>query len=215
MRRLGWALGLTLAAGACTPAVPERLREYAEDGIHLYHQGAYPQARQSFEAALALAPNDVNLMFNVAQCHDQLGQHEPAEKLYRDCLARAPDHAECRHALNVLLYARGRRPDVVANVDDWFRRSPKQAGPYAELGWLHQKDGDLLKARTAFQEALAIDPRNNVALVELARHYEGLGLPDRAVVLYERALQANPNQPAVKQRLSLLRSRGATRPRPD
>jgi tetratricopeptide (TPR) repeat protein len=215
MRRFVWVAGLALAAGACTPMVPERVRLYAEDGVHLYHKGSYAEARDSFQAALALMPADPNLIFNVGQCHDQLGQFDRAEALYRDCLGRSPEHAECRHALTALLQKRGKHADALANVEDWFRRAPQKAGPYAEHGWLLQQDGDRGAAQRRFQQALAIDPHNNLALIELARHYEATDHRGRALVLYERALQANPNQPAVAHQVALLRAKGATRPRPD
>ncbi len=215
MRRFAWVVGLAWAVGACTPMVPERVRLYAEDGVHLYHRGSYAEARDSFQAALTLLPTDANLIFNVGQCNDQLGQFDRAEALYRDCLARAPEHAECRHALTVLLHKRGKRADALANIDDWFRRAPNKPGPYAEHGWLLQQDGDRGAAQRRFQEALAIDPRNNLALIELARHYEATDRPNRALVLYERAVEFNPNQPAVAQQIALLRAKGATRPKPD
>jgi Tfp pilus assembly protein PilF len=215
MGRCAWFAGLALAVGACAPATQERVREYAQDGVHLYHRGAYADARDSFQAALALQPDDPDLTFNLAQCYDRLGQAERAERLYLQCLQRAPDHAECRHALTVLLVRGGKREQAERHVADWYRRSPNLAGPYAEHGWLLMEDGDLDRARTQWQKAILIDPRNNLALIELARYYERIDRPSYAVALYERALEGNPNQPDVARRLRELRASGAGRPRPD
>jgi Tfp pilus assembly protein PilF len=100
-------------------------------------------------------------------------------------------------------------------VDDWLAREQKLAAPYAEDGWLRARSGDLVNARGRFQQALERDPNNTFALTELARLYETLHRPDRAVVLYEHSLTVNPHQPDVFQRLSLLRSQNAGRPHPD
>jgi len=100
-------------------------------------------------------------------------------------------------------------------VDDWLAREPKLAAPYAEDGWLRAQSGDLLNARGRFQQALLLDANNTVALNELARLYEAMHRPDRARVLYERSLEADPHQPDVFQHVSLLRSQGAGLPHPD
>ena len=66
-------------------------------------RGEYMQARETFKAALALEPEDPSLRFNLGQCYDRLGDQDRAEKAYRECLQRAADHVESRHALCVLL----------------------------------------------------------------------------------------------------------------
>ena len=118
--RAGWVAGLAvLAAGCAAPGgVTERVRDYNEDGVHLYQQGSYAGARDTFRAALALQPGDPNLLYNLAQCHDRLGQAAQAEQLYQDCLRSAPNHPECRHALTLLLVNSGRRGEAARMVDD-------------------------------------------------------------------------------------------------
>jgi hypothetical protein len=44
---------------------------------------------------------------------------------------------------------------------------------------------------------------------------EALRRPERALVLYERALEVNPHQPEVTQRLMRLQSQGVQRPKPE
>src|SRR5438132_1346568 len=92
---------------------------------------------------------------------------------------------------------------------------------YNEDGVFLYKQGDFLAGRQSFdaaqarlRQALELDPHNVRALVELGLVFEDLAMPDRAVVLYERALQQDPHQPEVAQRLNQLRAKGAGRPRP-
>src|SRR5437879_7063187 len=116
MRRGVWWAGLSLFLGACAPMDHERLRDYNEIGVECYQRGEYADARDSFEVALRFAPEDVGLLFDLAQCHDQLGNRGKAEELYKQCLERSSNHPECRHALAVLLVRQHREDDAAKMI---------------------------------------------------------------------------------------------------
>jgi tetratricopeptide (TPR) repeat protein len=109
----------------------------------------------------------------------------------------------------------GRQDEAVKMVEDWLAREPNLAAPYAVDGWLWHQVGDLPRAQARLQQALQIDPHDMHALIELALVYEALHRPERALVLYERALSQNPHLPQVAERLDRLKAQGVKRPRPD
>lgn len=215
MRRVVCIAFLALGVTACGVNRQERVREYAEDGLHLYQHGDYRHARETFEAALTLAPGDVTLEYDLAQCWDRLNRADKAESLYRDCIQRAPNNADCRHALNVLLVRQGRRDEAVRMTQDWMASAPNLSGPFVEDAYLWHEYGDLRAALSRTQFALKCDSHDYRALVEMGRIYEDLHYPDRSVSLYEQALQYNPYQPDVEQRLAQLRSQGVGCPKPN
>ena len=71
-------------------------------------------------------------------------------------------------------------------AEDWLRAQPARAGPYALDGWLRAEAGDLVSARSRYQQALSRDPVDVHALVGLGRVYEKLNRPERALVLVLR-----------------------------
>jgi Flp pilus assembly protein TadD len=208
------AVYLMCLAG-CAPMGQERLHDYNEDGLYLFQRGDYNEARESFQAALALRPEDAGLMYNLGECYDRLGDDKKAEQYYNECLARAPNHPACRHALACVLVRGGRGGEATDMVHDWLAREPKLAAAYAEDGWLWHQAGDLPRAQARLHQALELNPHDERTLVELALVYEAMQRPDRAVVLYERVLERNPNQVEVARRLNQLQAKGAGRPRPD
>ena len=193
----------------------QRLRDYNDDGVHLFERGAYKDAAESFQAALALKPADANLLYNLGQCQDRLGQADAAEKTYRECLHQAPGHADCLHALDGLLVRLQRRPEANQLVDDWLRRDPKSAAAYAEYGWLCAQDKDYSKALSACQHAYELDSRDVHALNELGKLFESLNRNDRALEMYERSLEYQPNQRDVGLCVSRLKAQGTGLPHPD
>ena len=96
-----------------------------------------------------------------------------------------------------------------------MRASPKLPGPYIEDGWLYMQDRDLDTAWSRYQQAYTVDPRNPRLLAEMAAIHELRDRADRAFVLYERSLESDPDQPAIKAKLKELQAKGVSRPHPD
>ena len=216
MKSAFWILATLLAGSVgCISESLQKVRFYNEDGLHLFQQGDYTSARDNFLAAIALTPEDAALYYNVGECYDRLGDNARAERYYNDCLSRDINHAECRHALASLLVREGHRDDAVRMVQAWLAREPKRAAAYAEDGWLWYQAGDLPRAQGRLEQALELDPHDTHTLIELARVYEAMKRPDRAVALYERVLERNPKQVEVTERLKALRSQGTGQPQPD
>src|SRR5438309_9982421 len=168
MRWVSWLLALALGLGGCESASQERLRDYNEDGVYLFQRGNYAGARESFQAALALKPNDPAFLYNAGECSDRLGDTTAAERYYSQCLLYAPNQADCRHALASLLVRLGRTADAAHMIEIWLAREPRLAAAYAEDGWWLHQAGDLPRARARLQQALELDPHEPRALVELA-----------------------------------------------
>lgn len=207
-------LALLVVAG-CDNTKQARIQAYNEDGRELFQKGAYRDARDSFQAALALKPDDAGLLFNRGECFDRLGMVAKAEEDYRACLKAEPNNVSCRHALTALL-VRGKREAEAQNfVADWIVKEPKLAAAYAEDGYLLRMHGDLPKARDRIQQALDLDPHDERALTEMALTYEALNRNDRALVLYEKILERKPNETEVVNRVNFLLAKGAKHPHPE
>lgn len=214
MRRFRWT-ALVLLVGGCAPLATERVRSWNADGLYLFRKRDYLHARDSFQAALEVAPEDVSIRFNLAQSWERLGKLPEAEKAYQGCLQRDPNNSDCRHALCVLLIRQGRRDDAAKMVEEWLAREPARGDAYALDGWLWHQAGDLPRAQSRLQQALQFEPNNPRALTELALVYESLAHPERALALYERSLDIQPDQSEVVDRVNRLKARGVSYPKPE
>jgi tetratricopeptide (TPR) repeat protein len=206
---------IALLIAGCTPIAQERLTELQQDAMLLYDKGNYTAARESFQTAFALQPTKTVLLYNIGQCSERLGDLEEAEKSYRECLTRLPNHVPSRHALLALLVRRGQVEETRRLVKMWLAQEPNSAAARSAEGWLLHQDGDVVRARARLQEALQINPRDQMALTELGVIYEKMGRPDRAVALYERALEQDAGQLEIARRVKYLKSQGVRGPRPD
>jgi Tfp pilus assembly protein PilF len=201
---------LPLFLVGCLHVERDQRTEYNEDGVFLYKNGSYNEARQMFQAALALKPGDPNILFNIGQCYEHLHQPELAERAFQECLTSDPDHLECRHAMAVLLWETHRPKDCQKLIENYLAKHPQLAAANVEMGWYYRQIGDVERAMSWYQRAYSFDSANIRVLVELAQFYEGLNESERALVLYERALEIDPNQPDVKLQLAATRLRFLT-----
>jgi len=214
LRSLILCCACLLHAAGCETVEQERLKQLHTDAMHRFNQGDYAGARESFEGALIIQPEDANLLYNIGHCFDRQGDAVQAEKWYRQCLEKSANHAECRHALIVLLNCQKRRPEAEKLIQDWLAEAPTLPGPYTADGWLLRQDKAYPQAQARLQQALNLDPHYVRALVELGILYEDMNLPERSLVLYERALIRNPNQPEIVARLHSLQQNNVGRPKP-
>ena len=215
MGRGVWMLGLAAVLAGCAPVLNERVRDYNDDGVLLYQQGQFGHARETFQDALKMTPDDANLYFNLGACYARLGQAEQAEQAFNECLRLAGNHVECRHALAVLLYDQGRRPEAVRMVTAWEKQAPTLAAPYVEDGYLWHRYGNLPQAVVLLEQALNYDSADCRALVELGSVYEDMKLPDLSLRCYELALQIKPGLTDVAERVKKLQDDKVGRPRKD
>ncbi len=193
----------------------DRVRHFNEDGIFLFQKGDYFHAKESFALALEEKPNDPSLLFNLGQCYDRMGINDQAEKCYRLCLDQEANHAETRQSLAKLLYRQGRNQEADETNQGWLVSQPDLADAYVQDAWRLQQEGDLPKAQARLQQALAKDPHNVRALMQLGILNEIQERPDRARALYEKALLVDPQRTDLKQRVHWLMSRGVELPLPD
>jgi Flp pilus assembly protein TadD len=215
MRQRSMILVMFCVWAGCESPTQERVQNYNQDGVQLFQTGYYCEALESFQAAQNLAPDDAGLYYNIGECYDRLGKTARAEQNYTECIQRAANHAECRHALACLLVKTGRRAEAEHMVQSWLEREPQRAAAYAEDGALALQAGDLPRAQARLQQALALDPHDTRALIELGRAYEAMHRPERAAELYERALKRDPADTEIAKRLDLLRSQGSGQPQPE
>lgn len=199
----------------CDTTVQDRIQVFNREGTILYRQGEYQSARENFEQASELKPEDPNLLYNIGQCYEHQGDWPKAESFYRKCLDKEPEHEDVRFALAQVLDRTGRRDEAAKLANDWLTSHPSKAAPYALDGWRLRQDRAFPQAQGRLMQALAIDPHCSRAQVELGILYEQLGQPERALILYQRALDHNPRQPDVIDRLNELKAKNVGRPLPE
>lgn len=127
-----------------------------------------------------------------------------AAAAYRTGLALAPA-PDLVIKLHTALGLGGKAADADRVAADWLKASPKDAAVPLYLGDRAITSGKLPDAARHYERVIELQPKNALALNNLAWIAGKLGRPD-AVSLAERANEAVPNQPAFMDTLAMLLS---------
>ncbi|HRQ41240.1 MAG TPA: tetratricopeptide repeat protein [Chloroflexota bacterium] len=149
---------------------------YFRRGTELLHEGKAAQAAPLLQKAYDLEPEHVDTAVNLSGAYILTNKFRQAVPILEALAARRPDD-----------------PAIWTNLGAAYLGNPVLAA-----------DEDQLRAITAFQQALALDPgaphvAYNIGLVYRDRHEN-----EQAITWFQRALQANPHDRDAQRLLNQL-----------
>ena len=147
--------------------------------------------------------------FESVLSHHQAGRLAEAEMLYRQVLAREPDHAGALHLLGVLA-AQVRQFDVAVDlIGHAIRVRPDSAEAHYNLGTSLQGAGRFAEAIAAHRQAIRLKPDLLQAYNNLANALRETGQLDEAIEVFHQAIRLKPDFAEALNNLgSALKSAG-------
>jgi Flp pilus assembly protein TadD/SAM-dependent methyltransferase len=136
------------------------------------------------------------LLFEASD-HMQAGRLQRAEAIYRDILARAPDHPVATHFLGVCLVQSGRATEGLAALAQSIGALGGEARFRHNYALMLAQAGDPAGAERELEAAIVIEPRNVTSHNYLGAVRQQLGRLDGAKAAYEAALALAPDDPFV------------------
>ncbi len=135
-----------------------------------------------------------------------------AEQLFGEAIELKQDYAPAHFFMAVVLDREGRLKEAITKMESVVRFNPQDVGVAFQLGILYLKDNNSAKAEAEFKRALQLSPNYANAHWYLAALYETQGKLADAIREVEAVLATNPDNQAVKDRLTKLRGGTATTP---
>jgi protein O-GlcNAc transferase len=147
--------------------------------------------------------------FNLALQHHQAGRLAEAESIYRQILARQPDHAEALHLLGVMAHQARQYQKAVELINRAIAINPRESTYQNNLGNTLKEKGQLEEAGAAYHEALRLNPNYAVAHSNLGNVLLDQGRLDEAIAEFRIALKQRPDMAEIHFNLgSALNSMG-------
>jgi predicted O-linked N-acetylglucosamine transferase (SPINDLY family) len=124
--------------------------------------------------------------------HHGAGRLAEAEGIYRQILARFPDHADALHLLGVLACETGHTAAAIELIGRAIALNPGVAEYQSNLGEAYRRAGQWDQAIVHFRRAIVIRPNLAKANNSLGIALRNTGRLDEAVASYQQALAIEP-----------------------
>jgi tetratricopeptide (TPR) repeat protein len=112
------------------------------------------------------------------------------------------DNAEKYMQEGFVYFQQQKYDEAIASYEKAIKAEPRAAAAYNMMGMAYRFKYNKLgvpelrqKEMAAFQKAVEIDPKNWVAMINLATDYYADGQKGKAATLFKKALELNPNHP--------------------
>jgi tetratricopeptide (TPR) repeat protein len=122
----------------------------------------------------------------------QAGRRQEAEALYRQVLARKPNHAAAAHFLGLLLHQTGRSAEGMDLLEQSVQLQPTNADFLNNLGTVMRDVGRVAAAIDFFRGAVDLRPEQLAARDNLASSLKQVGQFEEAEDIYRGTIARNP-----------------------
>lgn len=153
-------------------------------------EGNVEQAIQTLDGFLRRQPGDPQATLLLASAHMAHGRHARAVLLLQGALQR-DNRPEYQHALGMAMMKSGRFKDAQVELEQAFKRDPKQVSAGTALAALHLQLGQPAKAVAVAEQLVKLQPKNPGLLHLLGTTRAEAGNLDGARQALEQAAKAD------------------------
>jgi Flp pilus assembly protein TadD len=141
--------------------------------------------------------------FESGRSHHQAGRLAEAEKIYRQVLARQPNHADALNLLGVLAVQVGQSQLAVELIRRATAICSTNAFYHGNLGNALTELGQLDQAIASYRQAVRLQPESADVHYNLGIALQRKGQLDEAIAAYRRAVRINPDYSEAHYNLAI------------
>lgn len=181
---------------------PEDFRLNYLTGNSYYSLGQNRDALPYLEKALGIAPSDLNTLSNLGLVYDDLGMDAECDRLYEQAFKHHPDNILL---LNNYAYHLAERGQKLKEAKEMSKRTidkePNNASYLDTYGWILFKLKEYKEAAYYIEKAIKAG-KNETLLDHLGDIYEAMGEIVKALKAWNEALQLNPDNESIKNKVN-------------
>ncbi|HLG02751.1 MAG TPA: tetratricopeptide repeat protein [Bacteroidia bacterium] len=190
----------------------QELRANFSDLVHLHFlRNDYIQVKSVVEQigrtlvldSILIRPSPENgdawTAYRIGETYYHLGDPATAEIFYKKSVALAPSHPDFRNKYALALAAQQKNFEARAQFQTVLDQYPKYIPALNSLGYLWLLEKQDVKAESFYLKALALDPDDTQAQMNMAGLFLYHGQPDQAQLWVNKVLRREPKNAAAKE----------------
>jgi tetratricopeptide (TPR) repeat protein len=164
----------------------------------------YPQAYELVAQAIALSPDDIELIYEHAMTAEKLGRLDEMEQLLKRVISLKPDYHAAYNALGYSLADRNvRLPEAKALIQKAVAFAPTDPFIRDSLGWVEFRLGNQAEALRLLESAFKERPDAEIA-AHLGEVLWSLGQRERAQGIWQEGMRLNPGNETLLDTIKRL-----------
>ncbi|MES2558188.1 MAG: tetratricopeptide repeat protein, partial [Bacteroidota bacterium] len=148
--------------------------------------------------------NNAWTCYRIGQAYQNTGVPQQAEGWYNRAVQLAPANLDFMNKLGTIQIELDNVTGGINTLASSLKRNPKQATALTNIGFAYLKQGNTQLAMKYYNDALALNPDFEQALLNKAGLYNYLGNTGEAKTILKQLLKRNPANTQVKQLLEQL-----------
>ncbi len=173
-------------------------------GDKFYQQGDLKGAIRELKAALALDPENINVINSLGVCFGVLNDFKKACHEFRKVVEKAPDEVMAIYNLGLAHMFQGNKLKALDYMLRACRKDPNVFEVLYQIGRLFLDMKNYKKAVRFFKKALVLQPESWPVLRYLGKSYLALHKTKEAINIFEKAIKQNPNDAESLSELGFL-----------
>ena len=150
-----------------------------------------------------MAALPIDQAIELGQKHHREGRLNEAEVIYRQILARRPDHTDALLALGALRLQAGARAEAIALFSEVIASRPNEPWTYLTVGQVLHVHGALDDAARLYGHALELFPASDEICYRLGHVERARNHLQAAIGCFQRAIHLRPQFPEARSNLGL------------
>ncbi|UCD94629.1 MAG: tetratricopeptide repeat protein [Candidatus Zixiibacteriota bacterium] len=142
------------------------------------------------------------ILFSLGVTLEQHGRFDHAVEAFERLLVLAPDHSQALNYLGYMLADKGIRLEHARSLIEKALEIMPENGAYIDsYGWVLYRLGELENALAELLRAVRYEQRDPVVMEHVGDVYEALGDTEKAAVYWNKALELDPDNETLKEKL--------------
>ena len=162
--------------------------------------------KQDFKALVQLAEKnqvtyskDPWTLYRIGEAYSNLGDGAKAIIFYRLACQAGPYYLEFQNKLGSTALQMGNQTEAKKCFEFIIQENPKFAPALSNMGYIYALNSNFDKAMDLYNQAIALDPDYEQALINKSALLVNLNKKSEALVLMKRIIKKNPNNLLIKQ----------------
>jgi tetratricopeptide (TPR) repeat protein len=162
-------------------------------------QGRMEEAVAVLEGALEKSPENRRAMNLLGAWYILMGRYDEAKKVLESLLELDPDFIDAYLNLALAYFYLEQLEKARLTADNIIARNPKDAKAQKLIGAILLKQTRYEESLPYFKKSIELAPFNHETHFNLGLSYQGLGMKDKALNSYARAVELDPDNQKYRQ----------------